>query len=186
MTHRAIRTTALVLTLGLTTLLTAGCASGWEKPTEKDGSWCYWFGRSLARKRTETCTPHPVPDLQTDLQAKTFAPDPEAVTLYVVRRSMDDYRYLVPVMVDGKHSVETIPGSYVRMRLQPGSHQLSIVWNGKTADQNVQGKAGDVQVLQVAGLSTDKNSQFSWSEKPADDARQRVLKSKLIRDLDLR
>jgi hypothetical protein len=176
----------LLCALCLATLGTAGCTSYWEKPTEKDGSWCYWFGRGMARKRTETCTPHPVPDMQTDLQAKTFTPDPDAITLYVVRRSMDDYRYRVPLTVDGRHDVQTIPWSYVRMKLSPGAHKVSIAWDGKVSEKEVQGQPGDVLLLQVEGLSTDKNSQFGWSDKPADDSRKRVLKSKLILDLDLR
>ncbi|MBK7613240.1 MAG: hypothetical protein IPJ08_01925 [Burkholderiales bacterium] len=181
---RTVRIAALAL--GLATLFSAGCASRWEQPTEQDGSWCYWFGRGQAKQRTQTCTPHPVPDLQTDLQAKTFTPAADAVTVYVVRRSMDDYRYRVPVLVDGTHSVDTIPGSYVRLKLQPGAHKLSIAWRGQVSEQTIAGNAGDIRLLQVAGLSTDQDSQFSWSDKTADDTRQRVLKAKLIRDLDLR
>ena len=54
MTHRTVRITGLALAMGLATLLSAGCASRWEQPTEQDGSWCYWFGRSPAKKRTQT------------------------------------------------------------------------------------------------------------------------------------
>ena len=85
---RTVRIAALAM--GLATLLSAGCASRWEHATEQDGSWCYWFGRGQAKQRTQTRTPPPVPDLQTARQAKTFTPAADAVTVYVVRRSMDD------------------------------------------------------------------------------------------------
>lgn len=184
MTHRPIRTTGLALAVALASLFLGGCASRWEQPAEKDGSWCYWFGRSLAKQRTQTCTRHPVPDMQVDIQAKTFTPEADAVTVYVVRRSIDDYRYLVPVLVDGVHSVDTIPESYVRLKLRPGEHRFSIRWRDQVSEQAIDGKAGEIRVLQVAGLSTDDDSQFGWSSKNPDDARQRVLKAKLINDLD--
>lgn len=186
MTLRSVRATGLALLVGLAPLFLAGCASRWEQPTEQDGSWCHWFGRSLARKRTQTCTLHPVPNLQNDIQAKAFVPEGDAVTVYVVRRSMNDYRYRVPVLVDGTHSVDTIPESYVRLKLRPGTHKLAIRWRGQLAEQEVEGQAGEIRVLQVAGLSTDQDSQFGWGGKGTDDARQRVLKARLINDLDLR
>ena len=80
-----------------------------------------------------TCTAAPVPSLNADAQAKQFAPDPNALTVYVVRRNWGDGRNFVKVQADDGATVETLPNTMVRYRLKPGSHTIAFDFEGPPA-----------------------------------------------------
>lgn len=161
---------------------TAGCANRWQRPLEADGRYCYVFGK----KRESICTLQPVPTAVADLEVKGFVPDPNALTVYVVRHRWADGFVHVAVSADGAASVFTVPESTVRYRLKPGRHNLAAVWQGDSVAQIVEGQAGDVQFVQLVGTVWGWGGNFEWDATDPDDARQRALKSRLIADVELR
>ena len=157
----------------------AGCASRWERPLQADGSYCYVFGK----QKKSVCTPEAVPSAAADLQAKQFAADTAAFTLYVVRHSSNDGIVRVPIAVDGSAPMVTVPESMVRMRLKPGSHQITATWNGKTVSQAVQGQAGEVQFVQLAGSVWAWGGEYKLETGDQEHARKLALKSRLVADV---
>lgn len=93
---------------------------------------------------------------------------------------------MVPVTVDGAASIATIPESSARLRMQPGAHRLSAQWEGRTVDISVQGRAGDLRVVELVGSGWAWGTSFSWEAVQADEVKSRVQASKLVTDLDLR
>ncbi len=65
------------------------------------------------------------PSLNADADAKRFAPDPGAPTVYGVRRHGSDGRNFVEVqMVDGPAG-EALPDTMVLAKLEPGAHSVA-------------------------------------------------------------
>lgn len=157
----------------------AGCASRWERPLQADGSYCYVFGK----QKRSVCTPEAVPSAAADLQAKQFAADTAAFTLYVVRHRMNDGIVQVPIAIDGSKPVVTVPESMVRARLKPGPHQITATWNGQTVSQTVQGQAGEVRFVQLAGSVWAWGSEYKLETGDDQQARKLALKSRLVADV---
>lgn len=168
--------------LALAVVSMAGCASHWHHPVEADGTYCHRLGTL----RTSTCTPQAVPSDQADLDAKRFAADREALTVYVVRQHWADARHVVPFTVDGGSPVQTVPESFVRLRLPPGSHRLALTWEGQTAELSLDGKAGDVRFIQLVGEARASGSTYLWNADSEADARQQTMKARLVADLAVR
>lgn len=166
------------LGLALAVASMAGCAGHWHHPVEADGTYCHRLGTL----RTSTCTPQPVPSDQADLDAKAFAADREALTVYVVRAHWADGRHIVPFTVDGGSPVQTVPDSFVRLRLPPGSHRLALTWEGQAAARSVEGQAGDVRFIQLVGHTRASGSTFQWSADDEADGRLRAMKARLVAD----
>jgi len=93
---------------------------------------------------------------------------------------------VVPVTLDGAAGVVTIPESLARLRLKPGAHRLSAQWEGRTVDISVQGRAGDLRVVELVGSGWTWGTSFSWETVQADEGKSRAQASKLVADLDLR
>ena len=98
------------------------------------------------------CTTAPAPSLNADAQAKQFAPDPTALTVYVVRRNWGDGRHLVKVQADGGATVETLPDTMVRYKLKPGTHAITFDFEGQRPARTVEGKAGEVRFVRLDGM----------------------------------
>lgn len=122
------RLTAFV-SAGTVVILLSGCITPPARPVEADGTYCHRIGKSYRLKRT--CTAMPVPSEAVEAGAKRFEPSPEATMLYIVRRRWGDTANRVPVAVDDRTPVLTIPDSLVRVRLQPGSHRVALDWEGR-------------------------------------------------------
>jgi hypothetical protein len=82
--------------------------------------------------------------------------------------------------------VQTVPESVVRMRLEPGRHSLTATWEGKAVSRTVEGKAGDVQFVELVGTVWSWGASFNWDASDLERARQRALGSRLIADLAIR
>lgn len=165
----------------LSAAILTGCAGRWERPLQADGSYCYVFGK----QKKSVCTPEAVPSAAADLQAKKFAADTASFTLYVVRHRLNDGIAPVPIAIDGTKPVVTVPESMVRMRLKPGSHQLTATWNGQTVSQTVQGQAGEVQFVQLAGSVWAWGSEYRLEAGDDEQARKLALKSRLVADVGM-
>ena len=128
----------------------------------------------------------PVPSDAAEAEAKRFDADPASLTVYVLRRHWSDSSVVVPVLVDGAVSASTIPESLVRMRLKPGPHRVSALWEGRTIDIAVAGRAGDLRVVELIGSGWAWGTSFSWQAAQADAVKSRAQRAKLVADLDLR
>ncbi|MBL8348478.1 MAG: hypothetical protein JNN03_23830 [Rubrivivax sp.] len=162
----------------------AGCTTKPLRTVNVDGTYCYRFGRTYRRIRT--CTPEPVPTDFVEAEAKRFEPDPKALTVYVIRRRWADTTEIVPITVDDRVRVATIPESLIRLRLKPGSHKLSFEWGGRSATTTAAGRDGDIRYVELNGSGWAWGTSFSWGVSAADVALPRAAASKLVADLDLR
>ena len=99
---------------------------------------CY----KTSKGRVIACTPGPAPSLNADAEAKRFAPDPNALTVYVVRRNWGDVRNFVEVDADSGAAVETLPNTMARFKLKPGTHNYAFEFEGQRHVTAVEGEAG--------------------------------------------
>ena len=167
--------------LGLSATTLAGCMTKPLQPVRADGTYCYAYGR--AYRQLLTCTTDPVPPSTVEAEAKQFQADPSALTVYVIRRRWNDSDRAVPLVVDDRAPVTTVPRSFVRLRLRPGTHQLSVTWDSRLAGLRVSGGAGDVQYVELNGMQWAWRTDY-WFEQVADDDGQvQAARSKLIADV---
>ncbi len=162
----------------------AGCMTKPLRAVNADGTYCYRIGKSY--RPTLTCTPTAVPTDAVEAEAKRFEADPAALTVYVLRSRWGDASVVVPVTVDGAASATTIPVSLVRLRLKPGAHRVSALWEGRSNDVSVEGRAGDLRVVELVGSGWAWGTSFSWQMAQAESVKARAQASKLVADLDLR
>lgn len=168
--------------VGLAAVLLAACASA-PRVTEPDGTYCFRIGKT--NRVWRTCTTTPIPDQAAEADAKRFEALPGAVTLYIVRRRWADSSYQVPVDVDGRHRVVTIPASFVRVRLTPGTHTLSLKWKDQMDTVALSVRAGEVVFVDMEGAAWVGATTYRWQKDDETGARQRATRSTLIADLDL-
>mgnify|MGYP001580077443 CR=1 FL=1 len=168
--------------LAIAMVALSGCSHRWERPVRADGTYCYVLGKA----RNSVCTVQPVPPIEADQRAKLFKPDDQAFTLYVVRHRWADASERVPVTIDAGSEMLTVPESMLRIRLTPGSHRVSMAWEGKSKVETVEGRAGEVRFVQMAISAWSWGSTCEWDSSNAEDARARALKSRLLADVDMR
>jgi hypothetical protein len=76
--------------------------------------------------------------------------------------------------------------SLVRLRLKPGAHRVSAQWEGRSIDMSVEGRAGDLRVVELIGSGWAWGTSFTWQMAQAELVKTRAQASKLVADLDLR
>ncbi|MBL8329271.1 MAG: hypothetical protein JNJ71_10500 [Rubrivivax sp.] len=160
----------------------AGCATPPPPDPAAELPHCHKTNKG----RVIACTSTPVPSLNADAQAKRFAPDPNALTVYVVRRNWGDGRNFVKVQADGGTAVDTLPDTMVRMKLKPGSHKIAFEFEGQRQDVTVEGKAGDVRFVRIDGMVWSWKSTYEWASEPETATRERALKARLVGDVAVR
>lgn len=159
--------------------LLAGCATPPPPDRSAEQPHCYKTNRG----RVLACTKALVPSLNADAEAKRFAPDPDALTVYVVRRNWSDGRNLVTVQADHGPMVETLPDTMVRFKLQPGAHTIAFNFDGVRHSKPVEGKAGDVRFVRLDGMVWSWKSTYQWTDEPEEKLRERALKARLVADV---
>jgi hypothetical protein len=147
----------------------AGCMTKPLRSVNADGTYCHRIGKSY--RPTLTCTPTAVPTDAVEAEAKRFEADPAALTVYVLRSRWGD---------------ATIPVSLVRLRLKPGAHRVSAQWEGRSIDMSVEGRVGDLRVVELIGSGWAWGTSFTWQMAHAESVKTRAQASKLVADLDLR
>jgi hypothetical protein len=162
-------------------LALGGCAHRWARPLSADGAYCVPIGRG----QHSTCTTSPVPNLEADAQAKQFQPSAQVLTVYLVRKHSADYRNQVPVSVDHEAPVVTVPESFIRWRLSPGQHTLSLSWAGRVQTLDLQGRAGDMVWVELVGSVRTDASTYHYQIADAAHGRALVREARLIADLPL-
>ena len=174
---------AALASLATIVILASACTTPPARPTEADGTYCHRIGKSYRQKLT--CTALPVPTGAVETDAKRFDSTADAGTLYIVRRRWGDTANRVPVLIDDRPAVLTIPDSMARVRLRPGEHQVVIEWEGSRHVMSVKARAGEVMFIEVVGSVWSWGSTYRWAEPDADGARRRALRSKLVADINL-
>lgn len=71
--------------------------------------------------------------------------------MYVVRKRWADAANVVELTVDRGARAETVPESFVRMRLPPGDHVLRANWPEGETQMAFRGAAGEIRVIELAG-----------------------------------
>jgi hypothetical protein len=66
----------------------------------------------------------PLPPSPADIQAKRFEPVPGKAVIYVVRNRPDLSDDAATIMVDDRMVGTTYPGTYLRVVVEPGRHQI--------------------------------------------------------------
>ena len=165
---------SVVLVVGLL----AGCATPPAPDPTAEAPYCHRTNKG----RVIACTTAPAPSLNADAQAKQFAPDPTALTVYVVRRNWGDGRHFVKVQADGGATVETLPNTMIRYKLKPGAHAITFEFEGQRPAVAVEGNAGEVWFVRLDGMVWAWKSTFTWATEAQDAIRERALKARLIAD----
>lgn len=178
MTANKLTCASMVLVAGLL----AGCATPPAPDLTAEVPYC----QRASKTRALTCTAALAPSLNADALAKQFAPDPNLLTVYVVRRNWGDGRKLVKVRADGGAPVETLPNTMVRYRLKPGAHEIAGDFEGQRPATTVAGKAGEVRFVRLDGMVWAWKSTFTWATESEDAIREYALKTRLVADLAVR
>lgn len=160
----------------------AGCATPPPPDPAAEVPHCYKTNKG----RVIACTSASVPSLNADAEAKRFAPDPNALTVYVVRRNWGDGRNFVKVQPDNGPTIETLPNTMLRMKLKPGTHSIAFESEGLRQSTTVEGKAGDVRFVRIDGMVWAWKSTFKWVSEPESEIRERALKARLVADVTVR
>jgi hypothetical protein len=163
-------------------LALSGCAG--SPSTEVAGSdYCHRTRGMPDAPRHRTCTTAPIPAPQVEAAAKRFEPVADAGTLYVVRRSRGDSSNLLPVDLGHGVKIDTIPNSFIRVRMAPGDHTVAFDWHGVRRPMPVHLREGTITFIE---LDETDWLQYEWVGTSPARARQEALLSKMIADVDLR
>lgn len=173
--------TILVATLGAAVLL-AGCATPSAPDATAEVPHCYKTNKG----RVIACTPVAAPSLNADAEAKRFVPDPNALTVYVVRRNWGDGRNFVKVYPDGGAGVDTLPDTMVRLKFKPGSHSVAFEFDGKRQSTTAAGQAGEIRFVRIDGTVWAWKSTYEWVAESEAATRERALKARLVADVVVR
>lgn len=160
----------------------AGCATPPPPDPAAEVPHCYKTNKG----RVIACTSTPVPSLNADAEAKRFAPDPNALSVYVVRRNWGDGRNFVKVYPDGGPGIETLPDTMIRLKFKPGQHTIAFEFEGKRQSTTVQGRAGDVRFVRVDGTVWSWKSSYEWVAEPEAAICERAVKARLVADVVVR
>lgn len=130
-------------------LLAAGCATPPSARLLDDGRYCHRAGKGL--DVTSTCTSGAIPAKALQADARTLSGAPGVLTVYVIRDRWNDASGVLRVSVAGRGSLETVPESFVRLRLPPGSHRLQLEGADAAGLIEVSGQAGEVRLVELEG-----------------------------------
>jgi hypothetical protein len=178
MTHR--RRHLLMLILGSATALTAGCTSSPGQRANADGTYCYRAGKSY--RRGVTCTPSSIPTQQVEAAAKQFAAAADRLTVYVVRNRWADSKDVVRIESDSSPSVDTVPQSFVRLRLPAGRHSLTAIWPDGTSGLEIAGRDGEIVYVELVGVAWSWGSKYRLRVGEPAESRQRAERLRLVAD----
>lgn len=167
--------------LGFGALLTTGCMTKPMRPANPDGTYCFATGKSYRRKLT--CTLAPIPSEAVEADAKRLEPAPDVLTVYVVRKRWGDATNQVRLTVDDGMPVVTTPESFVRLRVRPGSHQLTATWSEGTAALSIAGAAGEVKLVELVGSVWAWGSTYRLDLGDATGLRDRVAPLRMVADV---
>jgi len=135
------------------------------------------------------CLPGPGPDALTQAQARRGEGSADALTVYVLRQAWADSMEVVHLQVDDASTVGTLPGSFTRLRLVPGEHELRLQRTDSSAVLRVSGGAGAVRVVLLEGSAWSSPSRFTLSSARVSGPQaltERLARLPLVSDHDAR
>jgi hypothetical protein len=175
------RRNLLLMVLGGTAALTAGCGTRPLQRANADGTYCYRPGKSYSR--TRTCTASPIPSEQTEAAAKRFEAASGRLTVYLVRNRWADSKGIVEVASETGSSVDTVPASFVRWQFPPGNHTLKATWSNGTRSLDISGMAGDIVYVELVGAAWSWGSKYRLERGEAAESRQRAASLRMVADI---
>lgn len=171
--------------LGVLPLALVGCTSAPARRTVDDPRYCYRRGRRY--RASAPCTPGPIPSAVVEQQAKQFEAFKNCLTVYFVRQRFLDAENVVGLTLDSRLTVQTIPESFVRLRLPEGRHRVVANWTD--ADPRAQaslefgGLAGSLIFVEIVGSTWIWGSNYKLEMGDTWQSRGRVQRSRLVADL---
>lgn len=174
---------ATVGAVGISGLL-VGCASAPPRKLNASGNACF----EVRRPRRVICSDAQAPSVETEHDIRELKPVADALTVYLVRRSLGDTGGAVPMTIDGRRNLKVPPFSMARLRLTPGAHQLSMTWRGERSELAILGQAGDIRFVELRRSTGFWSwyASYDWRAIERDLLARRALDSRVIADLDLR
>ena len=167
--------------VGMEALLSAGCMTKPMRPVNPDGTYCFAVGRTTRRKLT--CTPTPIPPESVEIEAKRFEPAADLLSVYVIRKRWGDVTNQVQLKVDNGAPVVMTPESFVRLRLRPGTHQLTATWGDGTSSLAITGAAGNLLFVELGGSVWASGGTYRLNHGDPADGRERVASLRLVADV---
>jgi hypothetical protein len=174
-TRLSFRTTRLAAPLLLLAL--AACST---TPPAAQAGHCY---QSPNRMRAPLCSTAALPSEAAAREASSFAGDPQALTVYVIRRSWGDAVERVSLSTAQTTEATLLPKTWARLRLAPGQVALQAQWAGGSARTTVSGPAGAVRFVELTGKSWSWGSDFHFEDMDAQAAHGRAEGLRLVADL---
>lgn len=175
-----MRRRLMLAILGGSALGTAGCMTKPIKPARADGTWCYRVG-SIRHK--DQCSSGPVPSAEVDATAKRFEASADRLTVYIVRKRWADGVNKVQLQIDGNTRVETLPETFVRLRVAPGLHRIKADWLEGSAETEVQGAAGEIRFVELVGTVWAWGSSYRFEAGQPEKSMERVRSIRLVADV---
>jgi len=167
--------------VGLFMLVTmAGCAMA---PTVARKQAADQFCRTIMKPRRDVCVASQVPTGAAAVQAADLPPASDALTIYILRNNSADPTEAVRLEVGGQALTDTLPRTFVRVRLPPGKHALTVGWRSSAASHTVQGLAGEVRYLQLTGWAFMGNREFGLKDIERNQALELVRSAAFLADL---
>lgn len=160
----------------------AGCAALPGREAQVGGAYC--FLNPLAHGRPGPCLDGPLPDEETTQDAWHFAPDPQALTVYVVRQNWSDGPHRVGVFLDGRPVADTLPATTLRLRMPPGVHMFALkAEDGRVRTLSVDGRGGDLRLLHIATVAGLWHTDYDWELEPDAVLQARARRTRLVADI---
>jgi hypothetical protein len=171
----------------VTTLLMTGCAAPQARTEQADTEvYCFRTPGMPDKIRHRTCTSGAIPLPGAERDAKRFEPTEGVGTIYVVRRGRADTSGTIDLTVNAVATAETIPHSFLRIRVAPGEHQLAFQWRGTRYTQPIKLNAGDVRFVLLERSGGTIGSEYEWVLPDPTYGRDKAATSKLVADVDMR
>lgn len=161
--------------------LAAGCATSVRRRANADGTYCFSIGKS--NRRTHVCTTTPIPDESVEAEAKRFEPTPDILTVYVVRRRWADTSNKVLLRIEGLSPVETVPSTFVRIRLRPGTHTLQATWAEGKTDLQISGRGNETLFVELVGSYWVWGGTYALVKSDPQDSQRRAMRLPLVADV---
>lgn len=138
-----------------------------------------------------TCLPGPLPSDAQQAEARSLGADAQRLTVLVIRQRWADAVNRVSLALDGRAVADTVPSSFVRLRMAPGPHVLAARWPaGGTADAPdaqatlaLAGQAGEVLCVELVGSVWLWRSHYRLEPTTPAEAAARVRALRLVADV---
>lgn len=163
-----MKTRIALLTSAVSLAFLSGCAA--TQTSSANAPVCVW--NNLSKKNF--CTSNPAPSAAAEQDAQRLTPAADALTVYVVRDSWGEGGHVLKISVNGASAVDLLPTTMLRLRLKPGTHQLSFEFNGKRESVSISGQAGGLSMVAIEGIDAVWAKEHRWVANQDDALKRKV------------